>query len=171
MTSLPNELVELIFLHLPSRVILRCLRVCKSFQSVISGSPLIRAMLHLSPIPNGTQKINPFLNRIFPDLPERREKSTFQVDNLVAGSHLDKPIHYYATTEGESAIKQSHTDKNASWKRMSLGTPGQPICIRFVRAYEMPDGHFSTSEWKVYCREGLTMPEFREIYEKHKASQ
>ncbi|KAF2174557.1 hypothetical protein K469DRAFT_154166 [Zopfia rhizophila CBS 207.26] len=174
MTSLPNELVELIFLYLPPRVILRCLRVCKSFQSVISGSPLIRAMLHLSPIsmnPNGTQKINPFLNRIFPDLPERREKSTFKFDDLVSGSHLVKPIHYYATTEGASAIKQSRTDKNASWKKMSLGTPGQPIRIRFVRAFEMPDGHFSTSEWKFYCREGLTMPEFREIYEMHKASQ
>ncbi|KAF2477204.1 uncharacterized protein BDR25DRAFT_349132 [Lindgomyces ingoldianus] len=157
---LPNELVELIFLHLPPR-------------SVISGSPRIQAMLHLHPISmnsNSTQKINPFLNRILPDLPVRGEKSTFKYFDRVSGSHPVKPVPYYATTEGENAIKQSHTDKNASWKRISLGTPGQPIRIRFVRAFEMPDESFSIEEWEVYCGEGLTIPEFQEIYEEHRAT-
>lgn len=170
---LPNELIELIFLHLPPRVILRCLRVCKFFRSVISESPRIQAMLHLRPIsmnPNGTQRINPFLNRIFPDLPERSEKYTFKYFDRVPGSHPVKPAYYYATAEGKNAIKQSHTDKNASWKRMSLGTPGQPIRIRFVRAFEMPNERFGIEEREVYYGEGLTIPEFQEIYEEHRAT-
>ncbi|OCK74618.1 hypothetical protein K432DRAFT_386712 [Lepidopterella palustris CBS 459.81] len=145
------ELLELILLQLPPQAILRFQEVNKYFQSVISQSSRIQANLFF-PIKGANTKsglkINPLLNCVFPEsLPTRTDKYPTPDIQSIAPQFLSLQQYgtpelefYYDTAKGRDAIEESRVYRKASWRCMSLGTPGMPLTIRFLYVREPNPG-------------------------------
>ncbi|KAF4307396.1 putative f-box domain protein [Botryosphaeria dothidea] len=118
------ELVELVFLHLPMRDLLRIQQVCRAWQSTIQNSPTIQQSLFFAP----KRRKHP----IYP------EKETWEVNALLAEefppwfqigyikSRWDWPMARSFTglpwTKDEKKI-QAFMRPEASWRRMLVTQP------------------------------------------------